>query len=127
MIGLPGDHVVCCTNKGQLTINGKPINESSYLFQGGKPADDLSFNVIVPADHNFVLGDHRYESGDSTRHLPTQGAFVPEDLVTGRAMAVIWPLSHAHIMHIPEAFSDIPPGQTPPDQGIIGPASRASR
>jgi signal peptidase I len=119
VIGLPGDHVVCCSNGGRLKINGQPIDESSYLFQGDAPADNLSFNVVVPAGHIFVLGDHRYQSGDSSRHLPSQGAFVPEDLVTGRAMAVIWPLGHIHVMHIPNAFSEVPPGQTPPDQGII--------
>ena len=81
----------------------------------------------MPAGHIFVLGDHRYESGDSSRHLPSQGAFVPEDLVTGRAMAVIWPLSDIHIMRIPVVFSDIPPGQTPPEQGIIEPTSPASQ
>jgi signal peptidase I len=127
VIGLPGDHVVCCSNQGRLKINGAAIDESSYVFQGDKPADNLSFNVIVPAGHIFVLGDHRYQSGDSSRKLPSQGAFVPEDLVTGRAMAVIWPLHHAHIMHIPVSFSDIPPGQTPPAQGIIEQASRAGR
>jgi signal peptidase I len=127
VIGLPGDHVVCCSNQGRLKINGAAIDESSYVFQGDKPADNLSFNVIVPAGHIFVLGDHRYQSGDSSRKLPSQGAFVPEDLVTGRAMAVIWPLGHAHIMHIPVAFSDIPPGQIPPAQGIIEQASPAGR
>ena len=75
-----------------------------------------------------MLGDHRYASGDSSFHLPSQGAFVPEDLVTGRAMAVIWPLSHAHIMHIPAAFSDIPPGQSPaPAVGIVNPVHGVSR
>jgi signal peptidase I len=127
VIGLPGDHVVCCTSQGRLKINGLAIDESSYLYQGDRPADDLSFNVIVPQDHIFVLGDHRYRSGDSSRHLPSQGAFVPESLVTGRAMAVIWPLGHLHIMHIPDVFSDVPPGQTPPEQGIIEPSSGASR
>lgn len=127
VIGLPGDHIVCCSNQGRLTVNGAPIDESDYLFQGDGPADDLSFNVIVPASHLFVLGDHRYRSGDSSRHLPSQGAFVPEGLVTGRAVAVVWPLNHAHIMHIPGAFSQIPPGQVPPEQGIIEQAPRASR
>jgi signal peptidase I len=127
VIGLPGDHVVCCSNHGRLSINGVAIDESSYLFQGDEPADNLSFNVIVPAGHIFVLGDHRYRSGDSSRHLPSQGAFVPEDLVTGRAMAVIWPLGHIHVMHIPDAFSEVPPGQTPPDQGIIEQPAGTSR
>ncbi|MDX6308839.1 MAG: signal peptidase [Nocardioidaceae bacterium] len=128
VIGLPGDHLVCCTHAGRLTINGKPIDESSYLFQGSVPADRTSFDVVVPAGHLFVLGDHRYRSGDSAFHLPSQGAFVPEDLVTGRAMAVIWPLSDAHVMHIPAVFAHIPPGeQQPPATGVIKPAPTARR
>ncbi len=119
VIGLPGDEVVCCTGAGRLTVNGMPIDESGYISAGGAPADDVSFDVVVPADSIFVLGDNRYHSGDSAYHLPSQGAFVPEDLVTGRAVAVIWPASDAHILHIPSGFADVPPGSTPPARGIV--------
>jgi signal peptidase I len=119
VIGLPGDHVVCCTADGRLTINGQAIDESRYLFQGSRPADDIPFDVVVPAGHLFVLGDHRYVSGDSSRHLPSQGAFVPESLVTGRAMAVVWPPGQAQVLRIPSAFADIPPGEDPPQQGLV--------
>ena len=118
VIGLPGDHVVCCS-KGKITINGKAVDESSFLYQGHRPADNVDFNVIVPADHIFVLGDHRYVSGDSSRHLVGQDAFVPESLITGRALAVVWPAADAHILHIPSAYDDVPAGRTPPQKGVV--------
>jgi signal peptidase I len=120
VIGLPGDHVVCCT-KGELSINGTRVDESGIVAQSRGPADDSQYNVVVPAGHIFVLGDNRYESGDSSIHLAGngQGAFVPEDLVTGRAMAVIWPSDDWHILHIPSAYDDVPAGRTPPDVGIV--------
>lgn len=119
VVGLPGDHVVCCNAAGRLVINGYPVNESGFLFQGDRRADNFSFDVVVPKGHIFVLGDHRYVSGDSSRHLPTQGAFVPESLVTGRAVAVVWPLDHIHILHIPSAYDGVPPGGKAPAVGIV--------
>lgn len=119
VVGLPGDHVVCCNQAGRLVINGYPVNESSFVFQGDRRADNYSFDVVVPKGDMFVLGDHRYVSGDSSRHLPSQGAFVPESLVTGRAVAVVWPLNHLHILHIPSAYDGVPPGGKPPAVGIV--------
>lgn len=124
VIGLPGDEVVCCTGQGRITINGLPIDEAAYVFQGNAVADNVSFDVVVPAGRIFVLGDHRYRSGDSAYHLPQQGAFVPEDLITGRAVAVIWPAADAHLLHIPSVFSSVPPGQEPPAEAIINSFSR---
>jgi len=121
VIGLPGDHVVCCTNN-HLVINGVQVDESAFIKPGSHRADNIYFDVVVPADHIFVLGDNRYVSGDSSRHLQEgQDAFIPESLVTGRAFAVIWPQSDISWLHIPDAYDDVPEGQTPPKVGKINP------
>jgi signal peptidase I len=122
VIGMPGDHVVCCVD-GKLSINGVVVDESDFLFQGDKRADNYSFDVVVPADHIFVLGDHRYVSGDSSRRLscadPNAG-FVPMDLITGRAFAVVWPRGNIHRLGVPDAYDDVPKGQDPPPtDGIV--------
>ncbi len=121
VIGLPGDHVVCCDQAGKLSINGQAVDESGFIAPGNARADNVSFDVLVPKDRMFVLGDNRYVSGDSSRHLTGQAAFVPMSLVTGRAFAVIWPFSHRHFLHIPAAYDDVPAGQAPPDKGVITP------
>lgn len=118
-IGLPGDHVICCDNQGMLTINGVAVDESDFLRQTGQGADNIDFDVTVPKDSIFVLGDNRYVSGDSSRHLTGQDAFIPINLVTGRAFAVVWPAGNAHVLHISDAYADVPDGDTPPDKGVI--------
>jgi len=123
VIGLEGDRVICCEG-GRLVVNGVSIDESSDLFQGKGPADDQTYDVVVPKDHLFLLGDHRYGSGDSAYHLDDGTAFVPEELVVGRAFSVIWPIGRAHLMRTPEEYVDLPAGQEPPDRADIKPVRR---
>jgi signal peptidase I len=126
VIGLPGDHVVCCSHN-HLVINGVEVDESSFIKPGKHRADNISFDVVVPADHLFVLGDNRYVSGDSSRHLSEgQQAFVPESLVTGRAFAVIWPHDDIRWLHVPDAYDDVPQGRSPPERGSIRQNSAAT-
>ncbi len=104
VIGVEGDHVVCCTAQGQVTVNGVPLQESDYLYPGNTPSD-ASFDIVVPEGKLWVMGDHRAASSDSRAHLGDPGGgFVPTDRVIGRAFAVVWPFSDAQILSTPSTF-----------------------
>jgi signal peptidase I len=110
VIGLPGDHVVCCDKNKQLTVNGVALNEP-YLFPGDAPSKE-TFDVTVPAGHLWVMGDHRSESADSRPHDQHSGGAkgsVPESLVTGRALALVWPFQHwSWLSNSPATFAKVP-------------------
>ncbi|MHC2998923.1 signal peptidase I [Microbacterium sp. HJ5] len=96
IIGLPGDHVVCCNTLGQITVNGVPIDETDFIVvpTGESAASSVPFDVVVPADSLWVLGDNRYQSKDSRYNQDQPGdGFVPLENVVGRAFLVTWPLN----------------------------------
>lgn len=94
VIGVAGDHVICCTTKGLLTVNGTAITEP-YIFKGNVPSD-MNFDVTVPKGKIWVMGDHRNASADSRYHQEDiNKGMVPLYRVTGRVFAVIWPLKNA--------------------------------
>ena len=105
VIGIPGDHVVCCNAAGQVTVNGVPLSESSYVFPGDAPSD-LRFNITVPPGRLWVMGDNRGDSDDSRYRTtsPGQGT-IPESAVVGRAFLIIWPLSRVSDLPIPNTFT----------------------
>jgi len=105
VIGVPGDHVACCDAAGQVTVNGVPLSESSYVFPGDTPSD-LRFNITVPPGRLWVMGDNRGDSDDSRYRTtsPGQGT-IPESAVVGRAFLIIWPLSRVSDLPIPNTFT----------------------
>ena len=98
VIGVGGDHVVCCNPDGKLTINGVPITEP-YVAKGAEPST-VKFDVVVPKDSIWVMGDNRVGSADSRSHMDLPGGgFVPLKNVVGSVFAVLWPLDRMHLIN----------------------------
>jgi signal peptidase I len=108
VIGVGGDRVICCDADKKLTINGVPITEP-YLPEGVEPSV-LDFDVVVPKDAFWVMGDNRSGSEDSRYHqdLPSKG-FVEKKHVVGRAFVVSWPFANWQWLdNYPNVFKDVP-------------------
>ncbi|TQO21408.1 signal peptidase I [Paramicrobacterium agarici] len=111
VIGLPGDHVTCCNALGQMSVNGVPLNEPYLLLpQSAQAVSAVSFDVTVPDDSLWVMGDNRYNSKDSRYNGNTPGkGYVPVDNVVGRAFVISWPIDRWQwLSDYPETFDGIP-------------------
>jgi signal peptidase I len=110
VIGLPCDHVVCCDSNDKITVNGLRLVEP-YVYPGDSPSQQ-NFDITVPPGRVWVMGDHRSESADSRPHDLASGGFkgsVPESLIVGRAVTVVWPLSHiAWLSDYGDTFANTP-------------------
>lgn len=94
VIGVAGDRVACCDDRGRVTVNGHPLDEP-YVYPGDQPSA-MTFNQVVPPGRLWVMGDHRSSSADSRDHLGDPGGgMVPVDQVVGRVVAVWWPWNRA--------------------------------
>jgi len=81
VIGLPGDRIRI--DRGVVYVNGSRLAEPYVQF----PDDRSEAEITIPPDNVYVLGDNRAVSEDSRSFGP-----VPEDALTGKAVAGIWPL-----------------------------------
>lgn len=64
VIGLPGDHVACCDASGDVTVNGKALDEQAYVYPNDEPSV-TPFSVTLAPGQMWVMGDHRQISLDS--------------------------------------------------------------
>jgi signal peptidase I len=110
VIGLPGDHITCCNTFGQMSVNGTPLDEPYVDLPTGITAVSKdAFDVTVPKNSLWVMGDNRYNSADSryNRDKPTHG-FVPMDDVVGRAILITWPVDRwTWLDDYPLTFADV--------------------
>ncbi|MFJ3622825.1 signal peptidase I [Streptomyces iakyrus] len=108
VVGVGGDRVVCCDREGRIQVNGRPVDESGFLYPGDSPSA-VPFDVVVPGGTLFVLGDHRSDSSDSRDHLGSPGGgMIPVGDVVGRADWIVWPFDHATRLHRPDAYARVP-------------------
>ena len=105
VIAVGGDTVECERN-GVVRVNGRPLDESDYLYPGNTPCSDNPFGPIkVPEGRIWVMGDHRQASLDSRYHqeLPGGGT-VSTDEVVGRAIVIAWPPNRWAGLPVPDTF-----------------------
>src|SRR6266542_370783 len=67
VIGVGGDHVVCCDTQHRIVVNGHALDEP-YIFRDDDgvfdPASDEEFDITVPDGRLWVMGDHRLAPAD---------------------------------------------------------------
>ncbi|MFJ8602731.1 signal peptidase I [Streptomyces shenzhenensis] len=108
VVGVGGDHVVCCDKDGRIEVNGRAVDETAFLHPGDSPSS-VPFDVAVPPGRLFVLGDHRSDSSDSRDHLGSPGGgMIPVGDVIGRADWIAWPFAHWTHLHRPDAYARVP-------------------
>ncbi len=77
VIGVAGDTIKCCDDRGRILVNGQPLDEKGYArldgadcygpMPQGRQYCDWQVGPI-PDSRIFVMGDNRRHSGDSTVH-----------------------------------------------------------
>jgi signal peptidase I len=102
VIGIGGDRVACCDADGQIVLNAVGLAED-YIVG---PTDQVRFDVVVPPDSIFVMGDNRGDSRDSRYYLDEANGSVPIANVVGRTILILWPFDRLSTLPIPGIFGE---------------------
>jgi signal peptidase I len=108
VIGVGGDRVQARGGDAPVTVNGIPLDET-YLAPG-QAASSMAFDVVVPPDAVWLMGDNRGNSADSRAHQdgPLGGAVSLDDVV-GVAQLRTWPFDRIGLLRNPGAvFAGVP-------------------
>ncbi|MFD6226351.1 signal peptidase I [Streptomyces sp. NPDC060232] len=119
VVGVGGDTVKCCGAGGELTVNGVPLDEPYAdtsrpdsgldMPPGQAPPPGTPFEVTVPEENLFLLGDRRAASLDSRSHLQEAGqGTVPRSAVSARVDALAWP--SMTMLERPRTYAALPGG-----------------
>lgn len=104
VVAVAGDHVKCCSPGGHLMINDVELDESAYAVA---PTTQVEFDITVPADSVFVLGDNRPNSRDSRFHLEVNSGAVPLREVRGVVVLKLFPFAHFGSVPAPDALTSL--------------------
>jgi signal peptidase I len=104
VIGVGGDEVRC--HDGIVQVNGVNLKESSYVTIPTTNCLGL-WDVKVPPNDLWVLGDNRENSADSRAHTGDPGGgFIPVDDVVGKVFVTVWPVDRWTFFHRPQTFDN---------------------
>lgn len=87
VIAVGEDHIVCCNQEGQLLLNEQPLEEPYVLGSNG----DIRFDVTLPQNTVWLMGDNRMKSLDSRDllGLPGGGAISVNHII-GEVVWSLW-------------------------------------
>lgn len=87
VIAKGGDRIVCCNQAGKLMLNGTSLREPYVSTE----ASNIQFDVTLPKDTVWLMGDNRPNSLDSRDllGLPGGGA-ISTQYIIGEVVWVLW-------------------------------------